>query len=124
MKEEKSRTTNQKALISKIRDRVSLIDFNASWCIPCREQRPIINRLAEKFRGKAFVFDLNVDDYPDPAVALGVTSIPTLIVFKEGNEFKGFIGIQTEETLTHSLEEALNDIESAQCQITSASLEK
>lgn len=93
--------------MSDIRDGITLIDFNAPWCEPCREQHPIIETLAERFRGRAFVFELNVDDHPEPATSLGITSIPTLIVFKHGNEFKRFIGIQTEEILAQSLEDAL-----------------
>jgi thioredoxin 1 len=48
-----------------------------------------------------------VDQYPDPAISLGVTSVPTLIVFKNGDEYRRFIGIQSEETLTKTLEDAL-----------------
>lgn len=96
-------------LMSEIRDGVTLIDFNAEWCVPCKEQKPIVDKLKSKYRGRAFVFDLDVDEHPDPALALGITSIPTLIVFKNGNEFQRFIGIQSEDILTQSLDRAIQE---------------
>jgi len=51
---------------------------------------------------------LNVDHNPETAVSLGVTSIPTLIIFRDGKELKRFIGMQTEDTLRRSLDEALS----------------
>jgi thioredoxin 1 len=93
--------------IPEIRDGVALVDFNADWCHPCREQSPIVDKLSRKFRGKAFVLKMNVDHHPGPANSLGITSIPTLIVFKEGSEFQRFVGIQSENTLTNALEQAL-----------------
>lgn len=104
-----SNHSDRDALIAKIKNGVALIDFSADWCVPCREQRPIVERIADSYKGKAEVFDLNVDEHPDPAISLGITSIPTLIVFKNGSEFQRFIGIQKEETLISSLEAALND---------------
>lgn len=92
-----------------LRDGVTMVDFNAPWCAPCREQQPVIEKVADSFRGRALVFDVNVDEHPDPAMSLGVASVPTLIIFKDGTERQRFIGVQSEETLARSLEEALRD---------------
>ncbi|MFH2130909.1 MAG: thioredoxin domain-containing protein [bacterium] len=115
MVEEMNKQPDQGRQLPDIGDGVTLIDFNAAWCVPCREQGPIVEKIADKFRGKAFVYNLNVDDHPDPALSLGITSIPTLIVFKNGNECERFIGIQTEETLTRALEKALREQDLGGC---------
>ena len=95
------------ALSSKIRKGISLVDFDAAWCIPCREQRPIFERLAKKYEGKVVFHNLDVDKDPDQAMSLGIASIPTMIVFKNGNELQRFIGLQSEDTIVQSLEVAL-----------------
>ena len=92
---------------SRINKGITLVDFNAEWCVPCREQREIVEKLAELFSGKATMIGLDVDHHPETAVSLGVTSIPTLIVFKDGKELKRFIGRQTEDTLKQSLNQAI-----------------
>ena len=100
---------DQEGMMSRIREGITLIDFNAPWCAPCREQHPVIEKLIQRFRGQAHIIELNVDKHPGPAMSLGITSIPTLIVFKKGKEFQRFIGKQSEETLSRALEEALNE---------------
>lgn len=111
MIDEKIDLPDQEELLSDIGDGVTLIDFNAPWCSPCQEQRPIIELLADKFRDRALVYLLNVDDHRGPATSLGITSIPTSIIFKNGTEFQRFVGIQTEQTLSRSLEKALGESE-------------
>ena len=86
---------------------MTLIDFDATWCIPCRKQKPIVAKLADKYSGKADIFSLNVDQQPDLAVSLGITSVPTVVIFKNGDEVHRFIGLQTEDTLVQTLEELL-----------------
>ena len=60
-----------------IEDGVSLIDFNAPWCAPCRAQEPIIQKLSEQFEGKAVIAEMNIDENQDIAMKLGIQSIPT-----------------------------------------------
>ncbi len=107
MNETKTNQADREKYISAIRDGVTLVDFFAEWSVPCRKQRSILEKVAVKFQGKAHVINLNVDDYPDPALAFGITSIPTLIIFKEGNEFKRMFGMQNAETVEQTLNEAL-----------------
>lgn len=90
-----------------IEDGVSLIDFNAPWCAPCRAQEPIIQRLSEQFEGKALVAEMNIDENQDTAMKLGIRSIPTLAVFKNGEEIQRFVGLQSQDTLFKAIEEML-----------------
>ncbi|MFO7987654.1 MAG: thioredoxin domain-containing protein [Desulfatiglandaceae bacterium] len=83
---------------------VTLMDFNAPWCAPCRSQEPILEELAEKFQGKVSVAAMNLDENRDMAGRLGILSIPTLIIFKNSKEIQRFVGLQPESTLAEALD--------------------
>ncbi len=87
----------------------ALVDFWATWCPPCRMQGPIVEKLAEKYAGRAAVGKLDVDANPKTAAKFGVRSIPTLVVLKDGEEFKKLIGLQTEDALAAVRDEALGE---------------
>ena len=74
---------------------VTLVDFWADWCGPCKMQAPVIDELGEKYEGKVTVAKLNVDDEPSIAARFGVMSIPTLIVFRDGKEVTRRVGVQS-----------------------------
>jgi len=82
---------------------VTLVDFDAPWCGPCRAQQPIIGTLKKNYRGKASIRKINIDKNRDIALHLGIQSIPTIILFKDGREMNRFIGIQTTETLNKAI---------------------
>jgi len=90
-----------------IKDGVTLADFNAPWCAPCRTQEPILEKLADQFKEKASVAAMNVDQNQDVATQLGIRSIPTLIIFKDSEEIERFVGVQSEAVLSEALEKAL-----------------
>jgi len=90
-----------------IKDGVTLTDFNAPWCAPCRTQEPILKKLADQFQEKALVAAMNVDQNQDVAMQLGIRSIPTLIIFKDSKEIERFVGVQPEAVLSEALENAL-----------------
>ena len=90
-----------------IKEGVVLVDFWAPWCPPCRTQGPIVERVAAAFKGKAKVGKLNVDDNKKTAARFGVRSIPTLIVFKDGEKVKQFVGLRQEAELKAALDKAL-----------------
>ena len=69
-----------------------LIDMWAAWCGPCRMVAPIVEQIAGDNDGKLIVAKLNIDEYGPEAVKLGVMSIPTLILFKDGEEVDRLIG--------------------------------
>lgn len=84
-----------------------LVDFGAEWCVPCVRLEPFIDELARDFAGRAKVARVNVEANQDLATRYGVMSIPTLLLFKGGEEFKKWIGMTSKETLAQGLEEAL-----------------
>jgi thioredoxin 1 len=84
---------------SQIRNGTTLVDFWAPWCGPCRMQGPILDRVAVQTQGQATVAKLNVDDAPGVATAYGIQSIPTLILFRNGEAVRRFVGVQSEAAL-------------------------
>jgi len=86
---------------------VTLVDFWAERCPPCRIQGPIVEEMAERFAGRAKVGKLDVDSNTKMATELGLMYIPTIIIFKDGEEVKRFTGLQQEEALASALEGAL-----------------
>ena len=72
-----------------------LVDFWAPWCGPCQTAGPVIEELAKEYEGKIKVGKLNVDENPKMAQKYGIMSIPTVIIFKNGQEIRrqvGFLG--------------------------------
>ena len=98
----------KKEFFNSIKKGVTLVDFNAPWCASCRLLEPIINNLASAFEGKASIWALNVDELQEVAADLGIHSIPTLILFKEGTEVKRIVGLQTEALLFDALDSAIS----------------
>ncbi|MDK2857310.1 MAG: thioredoxin 1 [Verrucomicrobiota bacterium] len=80
-----------------------LIDFWAPWCGPCKMQGPILDKVADKIGDKAVIAKVNVDENAPIAAQFGVRSIPTLILFKNGEKVKDFVGVQQEAVLVEAL---------------------
>lgn len=74
---------------------VVLIDFWASWCMPCKMLAPVINEVAEEVEGTAKIGKLNVEEQKEIAARFSIRSIPTLILLKDGKEVKRFVGVKT-----------------------------
>ena len=70
----------------------ALVDFWAPWCGPCKMLGPVFEEAEKEVNGKAVLAKVNVDEQQDLAVRFGVTSIPTLILFKNGKEIKRSLG--------------------------------
>lgn len=89
-----------------VADGVTLVDFWAEWCGPCRKMTPILDEIATEYAGKAKVGKINVDDQGDLAAKFDVSSIPTLIVFKDGQVKERFVGVTSKSTLTAAIQKA------------------
>ena len=80
-------------------DKPVLLDFWASWCGPCRMVSPIVDEIAEDVQGKAKVGKVNVDEQGDLASQFGVMSIPTIMVFKNGEAVATSVGAKSKAEL-------------------------
>ena len=81
----------------------TLVDFWASWCMPCKMVAPIIEELATEYDGRVTVAKVDVDSEGSLASRYGVMSIPTVILFKDGAEVKRFVGVQRKEVYQTAL---------------------
>ena len=84
-----------------------LVDCRAPWCRPCRAQQPILEKVADELQGKALITSLNIDENREAAYRLNIHSIPTLVIFNDGEETRRFFGLQKADSLTKALEHAL-----------------
>jgi thioredoxin len=76
-----------------------LVDFWAPWCGPCRAMSPAVEAAAQKLAGEARVYKVNVDDNPEVSPRFNIRGIPTLILFKDGQEAKRLIGLSSTEQI-------------------------
>jgi thioredoxin 1 len=88
---------------------VVLVDFYAPWCGPCKKMSPVIESLSEKYNGKMKFVKLNTDENPATAGRYEIYSIPTLLLFKNGNIVDRLIGYMPEGAMEKFLEKHLND---------------
>ena len=90
-----------------VKDGVSLVDFWAPWCGPCRMLAPVIEELASDFEGKAKVCKVNTDEAQDLAIEFGIRSIPTLLFIKDGEIKDTMIGAQGKGSIAAKIQNLL-----------------
>jgi thioredoxin 1 len=88
-------------------DKPIMVDFWAEWCGPCRAVSPILDKIAEENSDKLDIVKLNVDDNPETAMKYGITSIPAMYVFQNGEIVKRVIGAKPKPALEADLAEFL-----------------
>ena len=84
-----------------------LVDFWAPWCGPCRMVAPVVDEIAEQYEGQVKVVKLNTDENPKVASQYGIRSIPTLMIFKDGQRVDMVVGAVPKTTLSNTLEKYL-----------------
>ena len=84
-----------------------LVDFWAPWCGPCRMVAPIVEELSDEYDGKVKFVKLNTDENPQIAGKYGIRSIPTLLIFKGGEQIGQVVGFRPKSDLAKHLDEAL-----------------
>lgn len=87
---------------------VAVVDFNATWCGPCKMLGPVLEKVSETFADKAKFYALDVDDNPEIAQKYRVASIPYVAVFKDGEKIAENVGFVPEETLAGFIQGHLN----------------
>jgi thioredoxin 1 len=88
-------------------DKPVMVDFWATWCKPCLIVAPIVDELAEEYDGKVNFFKLDVDHNPKIAATYGIMSIPTLLIFKNGEPVSNIVGARPKAELQKTLESVI-----------------
>lgn len=81
-----------------------LVDFWAEWCMPCKILGPTIDDIADQYQGKALVGKVDIDSNQQVAMDFGISAIPTVIIFKDGQPAKKFVGLTKKEDLAAALD--------------------
>ena len=84
-----------------------LVDFWAPWCMPCKIIAPAVEKLADELKGRIKIFKLNVDESPDVATDLSIFNIPTLVLFKNGEEISRIVGVNSKEAIESKINSLL-----------------
>jgi thioredoxin 1 len=86
---------------------VSLVDFWAPWCGPCRMVSPIVEELAREYSGRAAFGKLNVDENPNTSAQFNIMGIPTLLIFRRGRNVDSIVGAQSKGAIAARLNRAI-----------------
>lgn len=84
-----------------------LIDFWAEWCGPCKMLSPVIDQLSEEMKGKVKIVKMNIDENPETPSSLGVRSIPTLMLFKDGKQISSKVGAHPKNKLKEWIDSSI-----------------
>lgn len=92
-------------------DKLVLVDFFANWCEPCSVLAPILEKLADDFKGKFVLMKANLDNNPLSAQKFNIEQIPTVILFKKGKPINGFVGLSNQTAIKEWLENIIKENE-------------
>jgi thioredoxin 1 len=105
MSSDKIKILTDKNFEHQVRFGVSLVDFWASWCVPCKMMSPVLNELAEEINGRASICKLNVEQFQAAATRYAVRNIPTMVLFRNGKEINRFVGVRTKDFLLKQIKD-------------------
>jgi thioredoxin 1 len=100
----KIKVLNNKNFKIQIRSGITLVDFWAPWCGPCKMMAPVLNDLAESISEDASIGKVNVDHHQPLASKYKIRNIPTLVMYKEGKEVNRYVGVKTKKFLMKEIE--------------------
>lgn len=90
-----------------IKTGVTLVDFHANWCGPCRTLAPVLEQVAKDVQGKAVIAKIDIDNEQSTAAEFKITSVPTMILFKNGKEVGRLIGLRTVDAVKDFIQSAM-----------------
>ncbi len=95
---------SQIAEVTKEKEALSLIDFGATWCGPCKMIEPVLEKVSESMEGKVSFYSVDVDESQAESSRFGIRGVPTLIVFHDGEEIDRMVGFRDKGDLESHLE--------------------
>lgn len=98
---------NEENFDNKIKNGVVVVDFFATWCGPCRMMSPILEEVCEEYEDKIQVYKVDVDDNENLSKNFGILSIPTILIFVNGEIKEKHVGLWSKEDLTETIEKYL-----------------
>ena len=99
----KIKNLTDKNFSNQIKNGIALVDFWASWCMPCKMMSPVLNELAGEMGDQAAICKVNVEEYQSVAQKHSVRNIPTMVIFRNGKEVDRVVGVKSKEFLVNKL---------------------
>ena len=103
VKSDKIKDLTDKNFSHQIKNNISLVDFWASWCVPCKMMSPVLNELAEEAGPNVQVCKVNVEEYQSLASKYAVRGIPTMLLFRNGKEINRYVGVKSKDFLLQEI---------------------
>jgi putative thioredoxin len=94
----------EKNVIEASKQKPVLVDFWATWCVPCNVLTPLLERVVKSYKGKISLVKMNVDESPETANRFAINAIPAVKLFKDGKEAAQFVGVVPEATIRHTID--------------------
>jgi len=105
-KNDKITDLSDKNFQNQIKNDLTLVDFWASWCLPCKMMAPVLNELADEVGEGVQVCKVDVEQYQSLASKYAIRGIPTMLLFKDGREINRFVGVKTKDFLLQQIRKA------------------
>ncbi|NQX79328.1 MAG: thioredoxin [Hyphomicrobiaceae bacterium] len=96
-----------KDVIEASHDRLIIVDFWASWCAPCKQLAPLLEKIVASYKEKVSLLKLNIDEHPAIAGQLRIQSLPTVYAFRDGRPIDGFMGLQSESAIREFIDRSI-----------------